>query len=435
MSPPETVLQREFLNDLRSGSRAAAAEFFGEVERLRGAAGLQAAFNYLLRAEVALGLRKPSLGLYDHAFHLIGGAQKYGLTLASALRDMFDITIIANKDIRLEDFKRWYNLNLSGCATKVIRIPYYEDKGLSFLDPALVTAKDKNPFHGVSRESGNYDFFVNNSMNEMVYPLSNVSVLVCHFPERPPATYFYADRYTRVIYNSRYTAGWVERLWRFAPHRHIFPPVDLEGMGPAAAKKKLILSVARFEPEGTKRQREMVEAFLKLDLLHPEVVGEWRFVLVGGSEPKNRYLERLERLVREAPRRNVELRVNIPAAELRALYAEARLFWHMCGVFHDHPSEVEHFGMTTVEAMQNRAVPVVYAGGGLTEIVDHGVNGYLVRTTGELLEYTLRLFRDPALAETLGEAAHAKAQDFSRANFEERVRAFFAGLLGEYVPR
>jgi len=194
----------------------------------------------------------------------------------------------------------------------------------------------------------------------------------------------------------------------------------------------VILSVARFEPEGTKRQREMIEAFLKLDRLHPDIVAGWKFVLVGGSEPRNRYLERLESLVRAAPRRNVELRVNIPAAELGSLYAEASLFWHMCGVFHDHPSEVEHFGMTTVEAMANRAVPVVYAGGGLTEIIEPGVDGFLARTTGELLGHSLRLIRDPELVRKLGDAAQAKAQNFSRARFEERVRTFFGGLLREY---
>jgi len=432
MSSPATSRSLKLIEDVRSGSGPAAGEFSREVERLRAADGIQAAFNYLLRAEAALGLRTPALAIYDHAFHLIGGAQKYGLTLASALRDFFDITNIANKDIRLEDFRRGYNLDLSGCATKVVRIPYYEDKGLSFLDPALVKATDENPFHRVSRESGNYDFFVNNSMNEMVYPLSNVSVLVCHFPERPPKTYFYADRYTSVVYNSRYTASWIEKLWRFTPHRHIYPPVDLEGAAPPGAKKKLILSAARFEPEGTKRQREMIEAFLRLDLLHPDIIKDWKFVLVGGSEPRNRYLDQLEGLVRGAPRRNVELRVNIPAAELRALYAEASLFWHMCGIFNDHPSEVEHFGMTTVEAMENRAVPVVYAGGGLTEIVEHAVDGFLVRTTGELLGYSMRLIRDPGLVETLGIAAQAKAQNFSRAKFEERVRTFFSGWLKEY---
>jgi glycosyltransferase involved in cell wall biosynthesis len=422
----------KLLRDLKAGSRPAGFDISAEIERISSQEGLQAAFNVLLRAEVALGRRKPTLAIYDHAFHLIGGAQKYGLTLTSALKDLFDVTIIASKDIRLEDFARWYGLDLSGCALKIIKVPFYEDKGASFLDPAFVSTKVENPFHLVSRESGKYDIFVNNSMNEMVFPLSNVSVLVCHFPERRPRSYFYSDRYTYVVYNSRYTAEWIEKMWRLVPHQHIYPPVDVEDGEASPSKKKLILSVARFEPEGTKRQREMVEAFLTLDRLHPEIINGWRFILVGGSEPKNRYLDELRNLIGDPARQNIELRVNIPAAELRTLYREASIFWHLCGIVHDHPSEVEHFGMTTIEAMQSRAVPIVYDGGGLREIIDHGVDGFRVKTKGELLQHSLELIRRPELIDKMGLAAHQKAQEFSRARFEERVRTFFSRILEDY---
>jgi glycosyltransferase involved in cell wall biosynthesis len=433
MNPKADDHSLKFIRGLRAGFPGAVTEFSAETERISIEGGVQAGLNYLSRAEVALGLRRPRLGVYDHAFHLIGGAQKYGLTMAAALRDRFDITLIANKDIRLADFRDWYGLDLSGCAVKSVRIPFFEEKGADFLDPALVTTKVGNPFHPVGRESGEYDFFVNNSMNEMIFPLSNVSVLICHFPERRPRSYFYADRYSHVVYNSRYTASWIERMWKFKPHQHIYPPVDLGGEGPAVPKQKIILSVARFEPEGTKRQREMIEAFLKLNCLYPEIVEGWKFILVGGSEPKNRYLEGLSGLAGDSPLRNIELKVNLPAEELRSLYRNASIFWHLCGVVHDHPSEVEHFGMTTVEAMENGAVPVVYDGGGLREIVDHGINGYRVRTTSQLLDFSIRLLRGPDLIAKVGEAARAKARDFSRARFEERIRAFFNRLLEEYA--
>jgi glycosyltransferase involved in cell wall biosynthesis len=335
-----------------------------------------------------------------------------------------------HQDVRLEDFGRRYGLDLSGCSVKVIKI--LEQAGASFLDPAFVSTKVENPFHLISRESGNYDVFVNNSMNEMVLPLSNVSVFVCHFPERLPRSYFYVDRYTHLVHNSLYTAEWIKKMWKLAPHEHIYPPVDLEDEGAAGPKKNLILSVARFEPEGTKRQLEMIAAFLKLDRLYAEIIEGWKLVLVGGSEPKNRYLEALNRLTSNLPRRNVELKVNIPAAELRALYREASIFWHLCGIVHDHPSEVEHFGMTTVEAMENRAVPIVYDGGGLREIVDDGRDGFRVRTGALLLERTIALIRDPRLRERLGQAAHDKARQFSTARFEARVRALFGRILDDY---
>jgi putative phosphoserine phosphatase/1-acylglycerol-3-phosphate O-acyltransferase len=113
--------------------------------------------------------------------------------MAACLRDLFDITILANKPVRLEDFRIWYGLDLAGCEVRVIPLPYYEEKNAFHLDPAFITRTMENPFHSVSRASGDYDVFLNNSMNEMVYPLSNISVLVCHFPERRRRSYFYAD--------------------------------------------------------------------------------------------------------------------------------------------------------------------------------------------------------------------------------------------------
>jgi glycosyltransferase involved in cell wall biosynthesis len=408
-----------------------------ELSRAAGelstSAGIQAAYNCVMRAQAVLGLRRPSLAIYDQAFHLIGGAQKYGLTLAAALADLFDITILTNKEVGLEDFRAWYNLDLTGCAVKVIRLPFYDGRAGFHIDPAFVSRDIENPFHAVSRESGGYDVFVNNSMNEMVCPLANVSVMICHFPERRPRSYFYADRYTYTICNSRYTARWVEEKWKYRPQLQVYPPVDMEAAEPAPTKKKIILSVARFEPEGTKRQLEMVRAYIRLAADWPEIVRAWTFVLAGGSSPDNCYLAELERLATGRPGRDIELRVNAPLAELRSLYQESTLFWHMCGLTHDDPSEIEHFGMTTVEAMQNGLVPLVYDGGGLPEIVDDGVNGFRVRTGGELLERTISLLRDPGLTRKLGAAAVGKAQMFTRDKFEGRIRDFFAGVLKAYT--
>ena len=431
LSPQDVFLRLVSFPGADAG--AAAREFGRRVREVAEAEGLQAAYNRVLRAQARLGFRKPSLAVYDHAFHMIGGAQKYGLTMAVALRGLFDITLLANKDVRLEDLRDWYGLDLSGMRIKVIKLPFYEERGAFHLDPAFITAKVENPFHRVSLESGDYDVFVNNSMNEMVYPLSNVSVLVCHFPERGRRSYFYADRYTYTVANSRYTADWVEAKWKYRPHRLIYPPVDMERTKSNIPKEKIILSVARFEPEGTKRQREMLQAFLKLGREWHEVLRGWKLVLAGGSSPDNGYLSEIQRLTASRPEPKVELRVNIPLAELKSLYQKSTLFWHLCGLDHDDPSEVEHFGMTTVEAMQNGLVPLVYDGGGLREIVDHGENGFRVKSTAGLLDYSIKLFGDPDLARRLGAAAAEKSRLYSRAMFEERVRSFFGEILKEYT--
>ena len=425
---PDVRLSRQNVNP---HSPAALPELSKAVRDISLRQGLQAAYNYLLRAEVFFNLRKPSLAVYDQAFHFIGGAQKYGLTLVAALKDEFDITIIANQSVRHQDFLDWYDLDLSKCKIKVIKLPYFEERKAFHIDPAFISNKVKNPFHLISQESGHYDLFVNNSMNEMIYPLSNRSVLICHFPERRPQSYFYADQYTDVIFNSRYTAEWIEKKWKFTPHRLIYPPVDMDAGESEFPKKKNILSVARFEPEGTKRQREMIEAFMKLNREWPEIVKDWKFILAGGSHPNNPYLSQLKEMIAKNPDQNIELKINIPVAGLKSLYQESTLFWHLCGLRHEDPAEIEHFGMTTVEAMQNKVVPIVYDGGGLREIVDHGLNGFRVQSTAELLECSMALFRDQTLVQKLSQSAQEKAQTYDRKKFEARVKAFFDESLSQ----
>jgi len=405
-----------------------------QIDAIRAEQGIQAAYNSLLRTEVAMGLRKPTLALYDHCGHFIGGGQKYGFTMAHALQDIFDITLLLNNEITHKDIEDWYHLDLSRCKIKVINLPFFEQFDSPVPDPARVSRRIGNPFHLISKESGNYDFFINNSMNEMVYPLSNVSFLVCHFPERRPKSYFYADRYTYVIYNSKYTAHWIEKKWKFTPHKHIYPPVD---MGPDPGenrppKENIILSVARFEAGGSKKQLEMVKTFLKLDRQIPGMLTDWKLVLVGGSPDENDYLKTVRETIGSSGSSHIELKVNISGDELKEMYGKSRIFWHLCGLDQTDPSLVEHFGMTIVEAMQNGLVPIVFDGGGQREIVEHEAGGFRVRSTAQLMSFTKRLIRDHTLREEMGRRAFERSQLFTRETFETNVRDFFNAELEKY---
>ena len=394
--------------------------------------GVQSSYNLLSRLEVALGLRKPTLAMYDHTFHIIGGGEKYGFTVCHALQEVFDITIIANKAVSHQNIREWYHLDLSKCKIKILEIPYFEELGTVHLDPARVTKRMENPFHIVSRESGNYDFFINNGMNEMVYPLANISAMICHFPERRPGSYFYADKYTYIIYNSKYTAGWVEKKWKFSPHKHIYPPVDMEPAGPAPDKENIIISVARFETGGSKKQVEMIRTFMTLNRKVPEKLKNWKLVLIGGSQENNPYLEKVRDLVETSGSADIELKVNIPGDELKDLYKKAKIFWHLCGLDQTDPALVEHFGMTIVEAMQNRAAPIAFDGGGQREIVEQGKSGFRVRTSADLIRYTLRLIEDPALCTEMGANAFDRSKRFTRQRFEAEVKEFFDEVLKKY---
>jgi glycosyltransferase involved in cell wall biosynthesis len=395
--------------------------------------GIQNVFNLIKRLEVSFALRKPALAIYDHTLHLIGGAQKYGCTIAHALQDDFDITLIANKPVRHHDLQNWYQLDLSRCRIATIPIPFYEEQNKEHLDPAAVTSRRMaNPFHLISLESGRYDFFINNSMVEMVYPMANPSLFICHFPERRPSSYFYVDRYQHLIFNSRYTAEWIQNKWRLRPGIHIYPPVDMNGSVDFSAKENIILSAARFDPGGNKQQLRMVKVFKELSQRQPRHLRGWKLILAGGSPRENPYLNRIRESIAESGLQNVELRVNISAGELKNLYQRARIFWHLCGLNQHEPELVEHFGMTVAEAMQNGCAPVVFAGGGLQEIVENNVSGLLFSSKEQLARQTLALIAEPLRLQGMGDKACQRSKIFSRGVFEALVKEVFGKILNDY---
>lgn len=394
--------------------------------------GTQAALNLIKKLELAAGLRRPTMAIYDHCLHFIGGGQKYGMTMALALKDRFDITLLANKPVTMEDIGNWYDLDLGGCSIKIIPIPLYEDLGTTHLDPVRITRETGNPFHLISRESARYDFFVNNSMLEMVYPLSNVSVMMVHFPERRPGRFFYSPEYTAIMYNSRYTASWIEKKWKIRPHKHIFPPVDMRVYDGSSPKKKTILSVARFEEGGTKKQLDLIKNFARLCHTYPDTAAGWKLVLAGGSNPDNPYLEQVREQIPQSRENPVELKVNIPAEELKNLYREASIFWHLCGLGQNDPAKVEHFGMTICEAMQNSLVPVVFDGGGQREIVEHRKTGFRVQSGFQLIQYTRELMENPDLLNRLGQSASRTSEKFEKGRFITEVQDFFLTLYRQF---
>jgi glycosyltransferase involved in cell wall biosynthesis len=434
--PSEHECARRLFDGLKAEPNTAADLLRESVDFFRERKGTQSAINVLSQVEVALGFRRPRLGLYDNALHFIGGAQKYGCTMAHALQDIFDITLIVHSDVTLEQLQDWYQLDLSRCRIKVVPISYFDQRGTGpgVFDAGLVDLRGDNPFHAVSWESGGYDVFVNNCMLEMVYPLAPVSEMMVHFPEREISRFFHVSQYDHILYNSLYTADWIRRRWRVDPHVHIYPPVDMASPLDRSLDEKedIILSVARFEPGGNKQQLEMIKTFIRQVRHHERDLQGWRLILAGGSIPDNPYLERIRRWLGEPAFSPVELAVNLPANELKRIYRKARLFWHFSGLGQRDPARIEHFGMTTVEAMQNACVPVVFDGGGQKEIVEEGISGVLFESLPDLENKILALIKKPERIRRLARGAHARGQDFTKAVFVSKIRQHFQDILHEY---
>ncbi len=391
--------------------------------------------NFFSQLEVLLGLRKIRVGIYDHAGHFAGGGQRYVAEMAAMIQDRYDVTYIFNNDVQLSEYRQWFDIDLDRCDMKIIRIPFFEEKNRYTPDEAMVLGEKNNPFDIIARESLNYDIFINANMLGKVNPLSPVSIFICHFPDQEKQRFFQVDKYDHLVTNSDYTGEWVQKRWGLEPKRKIYPPVHMQHPESTAdTKEKLILSVSRFEIGGSKKQLELVQAFRSMCSEHPEQTRGWKLVLAGGSTPANDYLETVEAKASKSGCA-IEIRVNVTVDEIKDLYRRASVFWHACGLGTNRPEWVEHFGMTTVEAMQNYCVPIVIDGGGQREIVVHGETGYRFADLKELMEFSLQVMGDQKRRLILAEKAQQRSELFGRNVFQNKVGALFDDVELELTGR
>jgi GT2 family glycosyltransferase/glycosyltransferase involved in cell wall biosynthesis len=377
--------------------------------------------------------RPLTIAIYDHALHTIGGGQRYLTTLASVLQHRFQITFIANKPVEIPQLEAWYGLTLDRCQLEILPLLFF-DRQNAEIDGTWVTAEmTDNPFTPVSERSADFDIFINANQLTRVEPRSPVSLFFCHFPDSWRDAHFFADRYTLLIANSDYTERWIRKLWNLEPSLRIYPPVVTPEMTPDTTPRRepIILSVARFDPGGNKQQWEMVQAFRQLRDRDPERLRDWRLVLVGGSAGESEYLERLR--VEAKLDRVIELHVNLPLDQVNGFYRRASLFWHLCGFDEFLPERVEHFGMATVEAMQQGCIPIVFDGGGQREIVVDGVSGYRVATFEALIDRTFKLIGNPIQRHAMTQRVRDRGQCFNLGQFTDRVNTLFDAIAREFT--
>ena len=381
-------------------------------------------------AQVRVG-RPLRIGLHSPYFgSAYGGGEKYLGTVAEILRDRYPehrIELVSPVPVDGEAYRRVLGLDLSGITLRsgtrrvtaahrvVARAP-----GLRPLRNALVARQAAAMTRG-------YDLWI-----AMVYVIPAISrarrsVMLCQFPYRLRTRRARHEiaAFDPIICQSQYVEGRVRDFWDRGA-RVLPPPIDIPLAEPDWSRKRhLILSVGRFVAGGhVKRHDVMASTFGRL--CEAGVTG-WELVLAG-SLHRDRdsldYFRRVQALARGHP---IRILTDVARSDLRRLYEEASIYWHAAGFGVDavaHPEALEHFGMTTVEAMASGAVPVVIGRGGQPEVVEDGVSGYLWQASHELIAATLRLTGDPALRNRMRLAARAASKKFDRTAFEERLLSY-----------
>lgn len=95
-------------------------------------------------------------------------------------------------------------------------------------------------------------------------------------------------------------------------------------------------------------------------------------------------------------------------------------------------SEPEPFGRVVIEAMAAERPVVATAAGGVLDIVEHSVNGWLIpaKDAPAMAQAIVKLLNEPPLARRLGQTARQTVEDrFTLAVHVERVQTVYDGIL------
>ena len=173
----------------------------------------------------------------------------------------------------------------------------------------------------------------------------------------------------------------------------------------------------------SKRQDVLINVFKKMC---DQGLENWQLVLVGGCQHNEDELLRLRKMAVNYP---IDFRVNASFSDLRQSYEKAKIYWHAAGFEVDedkNPDQVEHFGISLVEAMAAGCLPIVCEAGGIKEIIEDKVNGYFWQSEDQLQNITQNMIKDLTKEEEIIINAQKRAADFAKekffTQFDERLK-------------
>lgn len=225
-------------------------------------------------------------------------------------------------------------------------------------------------------------------------------------------------RIKKVVCNSQFTKKFIDKSYG-VNSIVLYPPVDTNAFKPKL-KENIILYIGRFsELLQNKHQDILIENFKKFC----EIEGKkWKLILAGGTDVGEGGM--IEKLKSQADGYPIEILPSPKFRRVAELSGKAKIFWSASGFGIDEskdPQKVEHFGITLVEAMSAKCIPLVFNAGGHKEIVKDLVNGFLWSTEDELLQKTQMLISNPKMMRTLAIQAHFDSQEYNYDSFEKKL--------------
>lgn len=344
--------------------------------------------------------------IYDPYLDTLGGGERYALSFANSLADVGISVDLA-----------WDKKEVLASASKRFGQDYSQ---INISETAFQKCQKGSLFEKIQYQR-QYDiiFWVSDGSFPFLFAKKNYlhfQVPFVDFAQTDKLKWLKNLFISKYICNSQFTqANYSHNLPR-KKLTVLYPPVDTKNMS-KGKKENWIISVARFDsPLHHKRQDILIDAFRKLSL----EFNNYKLILAGGLKDK----QSISDLIKHSKGLNIDFIVNPDFSTLKDLYSKSRFFWHAAGFGVDelkNPEKVEHFGMTTVEAMASGCVPIVIKKGGQKEIIVDGQNGFLCETSEDLANRTADLLHDSAKRLKFKKQSMLTAERFSLQQFKNGV--------------
>lgn len=356
----------------------------------------------------------------------VGGGEKYLFDVAATLLEQGHTVFLAIpaseplKEIAQQKIRDTYQAFIGRDLSKLLitQAPFLPGK--SFIQKLLWTAK--------------FDALYYQTDGSLFFSLARKNILHIQIPFTQPKSAL-LERLKLLNWsvkntNSEFTRQVVSKAWntpiKFVHYPMIKPLVESEAVATVLEnKQRQILTVGRFFRQlHCKHQEILVQSFRNLRTQDPAALNGWKLVCLGSIEDES-YAQEVRDLAKGMP---VEFVHEASRDKLKTYYEQASIYWHATGFGENprkNPEKMEHFGISTVEAMSAGAAPVVIGQGGQLEIL-RDLPAWNWQTQAELESKTLILIKNSQQRHSVQVQAIAAAQYYSAERFAETLRQMLA---------